>query len=63
MKPLNTTDVHTDTDEVPHAQLANLAAMVQAALRSPPASPGQRPAAAAQLVLPTMYRGYRCLGP
>ena len=29
MKPLNTTDFHTDTDEVPHAQLANLAAMAR----------------------------------
>jgi uncharacterized repeat protein (TIGR03803 family) len=29
MKPLNTADFHTDTDEVPHAQLANLAAMAR----------------------------------
>jgi hypothetical protein len=29
MKPLNTTDFHTDTDEVHHAQLINLAAMAQ----------------------------------
>jgi hypothetical protein len=29
MKPLNTADFHTDPDEVPHAQLANLAAMAR----------------------------------
>ena len=29
MKPLNTTDFHTNTDEVHHAQLTNLAAMAQ----------------------------------
>ena len=29
MKPLNTADFHTDTDEVHHTQLANLAAMAR----------------------------------